>query len=209
MTFERMVLYARWVLGLFYIISGANWFFGFISGIPHIGAPADLHIKHAVVAEMVKTGWMYQSAKIAELAVGISLVANRGVPLLLGLTVPVAFITFMLDALILDDLWRWVMGAETTQEMWAAFVDMVIGGLCVFSLHIWLMLCYFDYYRPMMVWKSTPRQFGTAVDLETIKTPRVFVTDCGVLRTGFFVLGWIALALQTWNFFAFSSLMFR
>ena len=207
MTFERMVLYARWVLGLFYIISGLSWFFGFIPGLPHINAPADLHIKHAVVVEMIKTGWMYQCAKVTELAVGVSLITNRAVPLLLAIAAPVAFITFMLDALILDDFWRWITGTETTQAMVAAFLDMVIGGLCVFLLHIWLMLCYFDYYRPMMAWRSTPRKFGTAVDLEQIKTPRVFVNEYGWLGTAFLAVGWIALALQTLNFYLFTSLI--
>ncbi len=207
MTFERMVLYARWILGVFYILSGSNWFFGFIPLLPNIFSPADLHIKHAVVAEMINTGWMFQCAKVTELAVGIALVTNRAVPLLLAIAAPTAFITFMLDALILDDIWRWIIGTETTAAMLAAVYDMVIGGLCIFLLHIWLMVCYFDFYRPMLVWKSSPRRFGTAVDPDAIKAPRLFTTDRPWLRTAFLAVGWIALALQTWNFYLFTGMI--
>src|SRR5688572_30403422 len=106
MTFERMVLVARLLLGVLYIISGLAWFFGFMP-IPSINMPPDFPIKHQVVREMIETGWMFQFAKVMELAVGIALLGNRFVPAMLALSAPVAFITFMLDAMILDDIIAW------------------------------------------------------------------------------------------------------
>ena len=138
----RMVFAARMVLGIFYLLSGLNWFFGFIPMLPHVNMPADLPIKHAVVVEMIKTGWMFQSAKIVEVAFGLSLLFNRGVPAMLVAALPVAFLTFMLDALILDDIWRWLIGTETTPALMAAIADMIVGGLCVLLPHLWLMWCY-------------------------------------------------------------------
>lgn len=159
MTFQRMELVARWLLGAFYLISGCNWIFGYIAVLPHIHMPPDLPIRHEVVAEMVRTGWMYQSAKMLEIAVGVALVTNRFVPLMLAATLPVAFITFMLGAsLIVGDLWGWLMGTVPAANLLAKILAGAIGGLCVMLLHIWLMLCYFEYYRPALAARAVPKE---------------------------------------------------
>ncbi len=194
--FGKLVFAARMVLGIFYLFSGLNWFFGFLP-LPHVGMPADFPIKHDVVAEMVKTGWMFQSAKIVEIAFGIALLANRAVPLMLVVTFPVGLMTFMLDALILDDIWRWLQGSQSGAEMWAAFMDMVVGGLCVFLIHVWLLLCYFDYYRPMLAWSAPPRGVADSVQPEARRVQRIL----------FYSLGWLALALQTFNLYMFVSMI--
>ena len=201
-----MVFVARMLLGIFYLISGLNWFFGFMP-LPSIYTPPNTPMKHAVVSEMIKTGWMFQFAKVTELCVGISLVTNRAVPALLALAAPVAFITFMLDALILDDVWRWITGVESTPAVMAAIYDMVIGGLCVFLLHIWLMLCYFDYYRPMLVWEANPRKLGLAGAGQMIRTSDNQAIGRDRLRIAFLTLGWIAIALQAWNLYLFIGLI--
>lgn len=195
MTFGRMVLAARLVLGIFYLMSGLNWFFGFLP-LPSIHMPPDMPIKHAVVAEMIRTGWMFQSAKMVEIAFGLSLLSNRAVPAMLIAALPVGFLTFMLDALILNDLVRWLQGSETGTQLWAAIYDMVVGGLCVFLIHLWLVWCYFDYYRPMLVWKSVPKEAAAA-------GPQ----GSRGLRWAFFGFGLFALGLQVWNLYLFTGMI--
>lgn len=201
-----MVLAARIVLGVFYLLSGLNWFFGFIPALPHAGMPADLPIKHAVVAEMIGTGWMFQSAKGLEVAFGLSLLANRAVPLMLAAALPLAFITFMLDALILDDLWRWISTAGSSAALRAAIADMVVGGLCVLLPHLWLMGCYFGYYRPAFVWKARPGASGHG---GATGSPAAPAPAAGGLRALFFAVGWAALGLQTYNLFLFAGMIGR
>lgn len=195
---NKMIFAARIVLGVFYLLSGLNWFFGFMPALPSIHMAPDLPIKHAVVAEMIRTGWMFQSAKIVEVAFGLSLLTNRLVPLMLLAALPVAFLTFMLDAMILGDLWHWIIGMETTAAMWAAVEDMIIGGLCVLLIHLWLIWCYFDYYRPLVVWEATPdagQRLGTGAPASPW------------LRRVFFAFGWLGLALQAYNLFLFAELI--
>lgn len=157
--FKGMVFSARMLLGIFSLLSGLNWFFGFMP-LPSIYMPLDTPIKHMVIIEMIRTGWMFQLAKVIEIALGLSLIFNRGVPLMLVAAFPIMFGTFMLDALILDDLWGWIAGTVTTDAALAAIGDMIIGGLCVLLLHLWLLWCYLDYYRPMLAWKATPKEAG-------------------------------------------------
>lgn len=194
MTVARLAIAARIVLGVFYLLSGLNWFFGFIPLLPYVGMPADMHIKHVVVSEMIKTGWMFQSAKVVEILFGLSLLTNRFVPLMLLVALPVGFMTFMLDALILDDIWRWMIGRESGVALWAAIYDMVVGGLCVLLIHLWLIWCYLDYYRPMLVAKSIPRAAGT-------EPPQ------RALSWAFWAFGIFALALQAWNLYLFARMI--
>jgi hypothetical protein len=197
MMFDKMVLAARWILGLFYLLSGLNWFFGFIPMLPHVGMAADLRIKHQLVVEMINSGWLFQLAKIIELLFGLSLLANRVVPLLLAAALPVAFITFMLDALILDDLVRWLQGTQTSSELWAAIADMIVGGLCVLLPHLWLIWCYFGYYRPALAWQAKPEAAwhgGISYARDRAHAPA-----SPRLRLLFFAFGWLALGLQTFN----------
>jgi hypothetical protein len=199
MSLDSMVLAGRLLLGSFYLISGLNWFFGYLP-LPSMHMPLDTQLKHQIIMEMIKTGWMFQFAKTAEIAAGLALLTNRFVPGMLALSAPVAFITFMLDAMILDDVLGWFAGSLSTAQLSASLYDMVVGGLCVLLLHVWLMLCYFDAYRPMLVWKTAPRHVESGTKREA--APRR-----DVLRTAFFALGILALALQAWNFYLFVGLI--
>ena len=190
----KMVFAARMVLGIFYLLSGLNWFFGFIPMLPHVNMPPDLPIKHAVVVEMIKTGWMFQSAKIVEIAFGLSMLTNRYVPVMLLVALPVVFMTFMLDALILGDIWHWLQGTETGVALWAAIMDMVVGGLCVLLIHLWLIWCYLDYYRPMLVATATPKEAGREPSRRG-------------LNWAFWAFGIFAFALQAWNLYLFASMI--
>jgi hypothetical protein len=203
--FGGMVLAVRILLGVFYLLSGLNWFFGFIPVLPHSGMPADLPIKHAVVVEMIGSGWIFQSAKVLEIVFGLSLLANRAVPVLLAAALPVAFITFMLDALILDDILRWFSGIESTADLGAAIADMVVGGLCVLLPHLWLMWCYFGHYRPAFSWKATPEDTWHGGSVGGRPEPEAPAPRW--LRALFLALGWVAIGLQTYNLYLFVGMI--
>jgi hypothetical protein len=201
MTLERMALAARLLLGSIYLISGLAWFFGFMP-LPSMDMSPDFPIKHQVVREMIETGWMFQSAKVIEIAAGIALLSNRFVPAMLAVSAPVAFITFMMDAMILDDVIAWFRDAASTEHLLAKLYDMVVGGLCVLLAHVWLMLCYFEHYRPMLIWSTKPQTLGAVSG-----TRHLARRDN--LRVGFYALGGIALALLAWNFYLFVGLIGR
>jgi len=207
-VFGKMVFAARMVLGIFYLLSGLNWFFGFLPMLPHIGMPEDLPMKHVVVSEMIKTGWMFQTAKLIEIVFGLSMLTNRAVPLMLAATLPVAFITFMLDALILDDIWRWMTGVDTTGQLLIAIEDMVVGGLMVLLPHLWLMICYFSYYRPAFAWKTEPTNpcAGAAASIVTVERAARAPAG-GILRTAFYIVGGFAILLQAYNLYLISGMI--
>lgn len=202
--FDRMVLAARWILGVFYLLSGLNWFFGFIPMLPHVGMPEDIRIKHQLVVEMINSGWLFQLAKIIELIFGLALLTNRAVPLMLAAALPVAFITFMLDALILDDIMRWLQGSQTGSELWAAIADMIVGGLCVLLPHLWLIWCYFGYYRPALAWKVQPQPLGAGIPVTGTRGGEKGPTRPLAL---FYAFGWVAMGLQAFNLYLFVSMI--
>lgn len=203
----KLVLATRLVLGVFYVLSGANWFLGFMPMLPHVGMPPDMPMKHAVIAEMIQTGWLFQCAKVIELAFGMALLANRFVPLMLAVALPVAFITFMLDALILDDLGRWLAGTEDSAAMRAAVADMIVGGLCVLLPHLWLIWCYFDYYRPALSARADPAAPGErrpeGATAATIPPHRSSIWP----RRLFLASGLIAFGFQAFNLWLFLGMI--
>jgi hypothetical protein len=191
------------LLGVFYLLSGFNWFFGYMPPLPSIDMPLDTELKHPVVMEMIRTGWMFQFAKVAEIAAGIALVTNRFVPMMLAATAPLAFITFMLDALILDDIWGWLTGSVSTPAVLAAIGDMVIGGLCVLLIQLWLILAYRDYFRPLLSFRAIPSEFAApAAGTEPSGTGQP-----NLAKKAFIGLGCLAILLQAWNFYLFVGLI--
>jgi uncharacterized membrane protein YvlD (DUF360 family) len=113
--------------------------------------------KHAVLVEMINTGWMFMFAKVIEVASGVLLLTNRFVPLILVIAFPVALMTFLLDAMILGDLFGWVMGTVSGDVLRARMLDMVFFGGAVLAMHGYLMLGYLDRYLPMLALKVEPK----------------------------------------------------
>ncbi|PQA87604.1 hypothetical protein CW354_11020 [Marinicaulis flavus] len=113
-------------------------------------------IKHQVVAEMINTGWMFQMTKVVEIMAGAALLANRFVPLALAVAAPVAIMTFLLDAFILDAFVQYFTGAVTWKYLATELLDVIFGGACVLFIHAFLMLAFWNYYSPMMSFRATP-----------------------------------------------------
>lgn len=64
------------------------------------------------------------------------------------------------------------------------------------------MLCYFEFYRPMLIWKAPARGVGGVSDELQKDAPRR-----GALRKAFLALGNLALALGAWNLYLFIGLI--
>lgn len=149
----------RWLLGVQCLLSGINWWFKILP-FPNMFDPPDMPVKAEIVRAMLNSGWMFTAAKVIEVALGISLLTSRFVPLMLVASFPVIFMTFMLDANFLPAFAGWLTGSAPFQPFAAKFLDMVyFGGACL-VMQLYLMLCYFDCYRPMLAFKVTPADWS-------------------------------------------------
>jgi len=193
-----MVPAVHWLLGVQYLLGGLNWWikifpFPNYFDVPH--GPG----KHAVLDAMIATGWMFMSAKIIELLTGISLLVRRYVPLMLVVSFPVAITTFLIDAMILGDLFRWLGGSVSGAVMGAKFLDMVFFGGAVLAMQGYLMLAYFEHYRPMM-----PARAQWGADLVATPGPATRCAACftalGVLAVllGVLSTGWLIGMIDQW-----------
>lgn len=146
---DRSVVMVRWLLGVQCLMSGVNWWYKMLP-FPNLFEPPGMPVKAAIVRAMLDTGWMFTAAKGVEVALGLALITNRYVPLMLVVSFPVIFMTFTLDANFVPALIAWANGAAPFQHFAARFLDMVyFGGACI-VMQGFLMLAYFDAYRPML-----------------------------------------------------------
>lgn len=152
---RRLIFWVRILLGVQYLLGGINWWYKILP-FPSISDPSSAAAKHAVLVAMVETGWMFMAAKIVELLMGLSLLFNRFIPVMLVVAFPVALTTFILDAFIFHALIGWLAGTVSGGVLWAKVLDMIFFGGAVLAMHGYLMLAYFDLYRPMLVAKSEP-----------------------------------------------------
>ena len=139
----------RWLLGIQCLLSGLNWWFKILP-FPNLFDPPGTPVKSAIVGVMIQSGWMFTAAKAVEVLLGLSLIFNRYVPLMLVVSFPVIFMTFILDALIGPTVMAWLHGAVPFQHLWAKLLDATFFGGAVIVMQGYLMLAYFDAYRPML-----------------------------------------------------------
>jgi len=147
---QQLILWVRLLLGLQYLLGGINWWYKILP-FPSITDPVASANKHAVLMAMIETGWMFQTAKLIELLTGLALLFNRFIPLMLVVSFPVALSTFILDAMIGPTLVGFLGGTTSFAVLWAKFLDLVYFGGCVLAMQGFLMIAYFDRYRPMLV----------------------------------------------------------
>ncbi len=146
---HRLIFWVGVLLGIQYCLGGINWWFK-IFPFPSLSDPVEAAGKHPVLVEMIKTGWMFYAAKVIELLTGIALLTRRYVPLMLVASFPVALSTFMLDAMIVDDLVAWTSGQVSGAFMWSKLMDMIFFGGAVLAMQGYLMLSHMDSYRPFL-----------------------------------------------------------
>jgi hypothetical protein len=145
----------RWLLGIQCLLSGLNWWYKVLP-FPNMFDPPGMPVKSEIVGVMIHSGWMFTAAKAIELALGLALLFNRFVPLMLVVAFPVLLMTFMLDALIGSTVMGWLGGNVPIQHLWAKLLDATFFGGAVIVMQVFLMLAYFDHYRPMLAFKARP-----------------------------------------------------
>lgn len=151
----QSVTAVRLVLAVSYLLNGINWW---VKILPFPNLFDDPHApqKQEVVRAMIETGWMFGMAKSVELLTGLALLFNVWVPLMLVASMPVAVLTFLMDAMILGVIWRWLHGAVTFHVMFANVLDMIFFGGVVLAMQGYLMFAYLDHYRPMLALRGRP-----------------------------------------------------
>jgi hypothetical protein len=151
----KLVSWITVLLGLQYLLGGINWWYK-IFPFPSMSDPPSAAAKHAVLVEMVKTGWMFYMAKIVELTAGLALLTRRFVPLMLIVSFPVALTTFGIDAMIGPAFWGWISGTIDGATMGPKFLDMIYFGGAVLAMQGYLMIAYLDHYRSFLKVKAEP-----------------------------------------------------
>lgn len=128
---KYLVMAVRLVFGAWYIMSGARYV---QPGLP-MGTDT---LAKALLAALVNSNLML-AVKAIEFVVGVLLVLNLFTPaaLVVGfpVTVVVAYVCLVLE--------------------WPLQRPMIGGGLSL-AAHVFLLLAYFSYYRPMLTLKSKP-----------------------------------------------------
>lgn len=133
------------------ILSGLNWWIKLLP-FPHVGEVMDGPTKHEIVRTMIETGWMFPSAKVIEIALGLALLFNRHVVLALVIAFPVMLMTFLLDLLpFLGQIGPFLAGDLPLATLWTGFLDMLFFGAGIFVMQAYLMSVYFDDYRRLFV----------------------------------------------------------
>lgn len=159
---ERFVMLAvpatRWLLGIQCLLSGVNWWYKILP-FPNLFDPPSMPVKSEIVGAMIASGWMFTAAKGVEVALGLSLLANRFVPLMLVVAFPVLLMTFLLDAMIGPTIVGWLQGLVAWPVLWAKLLDATYFGGAVIIMHLFLMLAYGDAYKPLLALRSAP-SFG-------------------------------------------------
>lgn len=147
------IVAVRWLLGIQSLGSGINWWIKILP-FPNMHEPLVGPVKHEILRTLIESGWMFSTAKVIEILLGLALILNRHAVLALVLSFPVMLMTFLLD------LWPFtanvvpfVSGNLSFAALWASFLDMLFFGGGVFVMQAYLMSEYFGDYRSLFVVK--------------------------------------------------------
>ncbi len=148
---EFAIVAMRWFLGVQALLSGVNWFYQLLP-FPTMSVAIEGPIKHQILATMIDSGWMFTSAKVIEILLGLALLTNRHAVLMLVVSFPVMLMTFLLDLWpFLGSFGPFLAGDMSGAAFWASFLDMLYFGAGVFIMQAYLMSEYFDDYRSLFV----------------------------------------------------------
>jgi uncharacterized membrane protein YvlD (DUF360 family) len=153
-VFEKTVLAVRLLLGIQYVLSGMNYWIKMLP-FPNVYDPPPDVWKHEIMRTMMESGWMMDGTKAIEFITGLALLLNIFAPLMLIVSFPIALVTFMVDALILDDIFGWMTGSVSGGLAVAKIMDMIFFGGCMLAMQAYLMLAYLPrHYRPIFAVKA-------------------------------------------------------
>jgi putative oxidoreductase len=120
----KVILAARVLLGLIFVVFGLNGFFHFLPQPPMSGPPADF------AGALVATGYMFPLIKGTEVLGGALLLSGRFVPLALTVLAPVivnilAFHLFLAPSGIVLPLVVLALEVFLARSYWSAFASVV------------------------------------------------------------------------------------
>ena len=182
--FGKTAVLIRYLLGVQYVLSGFNWWVKVLP-FPSLSDPPAPAYKHEIVGAMIHSGWMFGATKAIEFITGAALLANIFVPLMLVVSFPVAFITFILDALIFTSVSGWLMGTVTNEVMLAKVWDAYFLGGMLIVMQAYLMFAYLEHYRPMLAARGAPlSDIGPRLPRAAMQVFGVLAIISGVLALG-------------------------
>jgi uncharacterized membrane protein YphA (DoxX/SURF4 family) len=129
--YQKLVTGIRILMGLAFLVSGLNWWFKMITPYPSIADFAANPPPPDLVGSLIETANMFHLVKATELLAGIALLTNRFVPLMLVVAFPVTVSIFIVDVFVVASPRGLAMG---------------VGSLL---LNSFLLLAYFDHFRPL------------------------------------------------------------
>jgi putative oxidoreductase len=121
----------RILLGLPFLIFGLNHFFTFIPHPPMDGVALDY------MMGLTKVGYFWPLLRGLEVLIGIALISGRFVPLALAVLAPISLHIFLFHVFVL-----------------LANLPLAI---IILGLHIFLIVKYWDYYKPVFTPKLAPQ----------------------------------------------------
>lgn len=197
--YRRSVTIVRLLLAVQFLLNGLNWYYKILP-FPsilddHTGPPKD-----PIVGGMIASGWAFGFAKAIEILTGLSLLFNLYVPLMLAVSLPVALMTFLVDAAILDAVLGWLQGTVSFQVMFVNVLDMLFFGGVILLMQGYLMLFYLDHYRPMLVRRGGAGGLSRSDETSLRPVWRRLIAVFGVLALGFgiFQTLWMAGMVKQW-----------
>lgn len=190
----------RWLLGVQSLLSGINWFYQILP-FPNMHVEITGPVKHEILNTMINSGWMFTSAKVLEILLGLALIFNRHAVLMLVVSFPIILMTFLLDLFpFLGNIGPFLAGDVSGPAMWASFLDMLFFGAGVFVMQAYLMSEYFDDYRGLFVAQPAgePAAWSAIFEANSLKwILRWLSYTVGAISTVWVVL--MAVGLVEWS----------
>lgn len=162
----------RWLLGIQSLASGINWWVKILP-FPNMNEPITGPVKHEILRVLVESGWMFSTAKVLEILLGLALILNRHAVLALVLSFPVMLMTFLLDLFpFLHNVRPFLGGELSGAAFFASFLDMLYFGAGVFVMQAYLMTEYFGDYRSLFAVKpgGAPARWAALFEAPALKT---------------------------------------
>jgi len=201
--YAKSIVAVRWLLGLQYLLSGMNWWYKMLP-YPNIHDDPSKPLKYKVAEAMIATGWMFQLAKVIEVATAISLLSNRFVPLMLVASMSVAVTTFIQDAWNYAPFANWLAGTASFKAAYTYVLDAIYFGGVVLIMQGYLMLSYLHVYRPMLMARPDIQQpyqtvtEGSEGTANKLKRWSIALLGALAIVLGITGTGWLAGMVHQW-----------
>lgn len=181
---ERLTAPVRLVAGAVFLVNGLNWWVKLITPYPSRSDFVDFLPPPDVVGAMIENGVLFNLVKLAEVAIGIALLANRFVPVALVAALPVTLPIFIMDVFFIAHLRGQVMGWGTL------ILNMFLLAACLGHYHPLL--------NPVMDASAEARRAGVSDEsalarwLAKIAEPIMPAFALLALAAGLAMLAWLA-----------------